>query len=180
MNNNHIEVRFRSLRKKDWDSVAEIYKQGIESGNATFETEIPSWDKWDSKHLKTCRIATEYEKKVIAWAALVPVSDRKVYSGVAEITIYVSNKYQGLKIGTKLLEKMILESEKAGIWTLQAVIFPGNTASLKIHQKHGFREVGYREKIGKMNGNWRDTILLERRSKVVGTNSNIKNIKNAL
>ena len=166
MNNNHIEVRFRSLRKKDWDSVAEIYKQGIETGNATFETEIPSWDKWDSKHLKICRIVAEYEKKVIAWAALVPVSAREVYSGVAEITIYVSDKYQGLKIGTKLLEKMITGSEKSGIWTLQAVIFPENKASLKIHQKHGFREVGYREKIGKMNGNWRDTILLERRSKV--------------
>lgn len=169
MKKNHIETKFRSLRKNDWDSVAKIYKQGIETGNATFETEIPSWDEWNAKHLKTCRIVAEYEKEVIAWAALVPVSVRKVYSGVAEITIYVSNTFQGEKIGTKLLEKMITESEKSGIWTLQAVIFPENTASLKIHQNNGFREVGYREKIGVMNSNWRDTILLERRSKVVGT-----------
>ena len=106
MKKNHIEVTFRSLSKKDWDSVEKIYKQGIETGNATFETEIPSWDKWDTTHLKACRIVAEYEKKVIAWAALVTVSVRKVYSGVAEINIYVSNKFQGLKIGTKLLEKI--------------------------------------------------------------------------
>jgi phosphinothricin acetyltransferase len=155
--------------KEDWISVAEIYKQGIETGNATFETEIPSWDKWDSTHIKSCRIVAIYDNLIVAWAALVPVSERKVYSGVAEISIYVSNKFKALKIGTRLLEKLIGESEKEGFWTLQAVIFPENMPSLKIHQDLEFKMVGFREKIGNMNGTWRDTILLERRSKKVGT-----------
>jgi L-amino acid N-acyltransferase YncA len=166
MNNTEIEIRFRTLKKEDWNSVADIYKQGIETGNATFETEIPEWSSWDSSHLRSCRIVAEYSNSIIAWAALVPVSVRKVYRGVAEVSIYVSEKYRGSGIGTKLLEQLIAESEKENIWTLQAVIFPENSASLLIHQNLGFRKVGVREKIGKMNGKWRDTILLDRRSKI--------------
>lgn len=151
--------------KDDWDQVAEIFRQGIETGNATFETQIPSWEKWDSAHIQSCRIVATIENVVIGWAALVPVSSRKVYAGVGEISIYISNRYQGLKIGTRLLERLIDESEKEEFWTLQAGIFPENKASIKLHQNHGFRIIGYREKIGQMKGVWRDTILLERRSK---------------
>ena len=163
-----MEVAFRPMTEEDWISVAEIYTQGIKTGNATFETEIPAWNKWDSSHLRTCRIVAVVEESIVAWAALVPVSGRKVYSGVAEISIYVSDKFKGHRIGKKLLEKLITESEMEGFWTLQAVVFPENTASLKIHQDLGFRKVGFREKIGNMDGNWRDTILLERRSRIVG------------
>lgn len=153
----------------DWSQVAEIYKQGIETKNATFATEIPSWDNWNSTHIKTCRIVATVENSFAAWAALVPVSARKVYSGVGEVSIYVSDKFKGLGVGTKLLEKLIAESEKDGFWTLQAVIFPENAASLKMHINNGFRIIGSREKIGQMNEIWRDTILLERRSKRIGT-----------
>jgi phosphinothricin acetyltransferase len=163
-----MEVVFRPMTKEDWPSVSEIYRQGIETKNATFETIIPTWDNWDSSHLSTCRIVASIGNSIVAWAALVPVSRRKVYSGVAEISVYVSNKYKGLRVGTRLLEKLITQSEKDGFWTLQAVIFPENIASLKIHLDLGFRKVGFREKIGNMDGNWRDTILLERRSETVG------------
>jgi L-amino acid N-acyltransferase YncA len=160
-----MEVIFRPMIEADWPQVVEIYKQGIDTGNATFETEIPNWDKWNSGHIQACRIVAVTENEIIGWAALVPVSTRKVYSGVAEVSIYISNKYQGLKIGSKLLKQLIEESEKNGFWTLQAGIFPQNKSSLKIHQNNGFRIVGFREKIGQMKGMWRDTVLLERRSK---------------
>ena len=156
------------MTKNDWPSVAEIYKQGIETGNATFETEIPAWEKWNAGHLPGCRIVATIDDSVIAWAALSPVSGRCVYAGVAEVSVYVADKFQGLKIGTKLLERIISESERGGIWTLQAGIFPENKASIKMHENLGFRIVGFRELIGKMEGIWRDTLLLERRSKVVG------------
>jgi L-amino acid N-acyltransferase YncA len=156
------------MTEKDWPAIAEIYKQGIETGNATFEKEIPTWEKWNSGHLPDCRIVVTFDDSVIAWAALTPVSGRCVYAGVAEVSVYVSNKYQGLKIGTKILERLISESEAGGIWTLQAGIFPENKVSIKLHENLGFRIVGVREKIGKMNGIWRDTILLERRSKNIG------------
>ena len=159
-----MEVTFRPMIKNDWFSVAEIYRQGIETGNATFETEIPSWERWDSAHLKSCRIIATYDNQIVAWAALIPDSRREVYRGVAEISIYVSNEFKGLGIGSQLIRKLIIESEKEGFWTLQASIFPENTASLKIHLDSGFRKVGFREKIGKMKDIWRDTILLERRS----------------
>jgi len=156
------------MTEKDWPSVAEIYKQGIETGNATFEREIPTWEKWNTEHLPNYRIVATIDDSVVAWAALTPVSGRCVYAGVAEVSVYVSNKYQGLKIGTKILDRLISESEDGGIWTLQAGIFPENKASIKIHENLGFRIVGFREKIGKMDGIWRDTILLERRSKGIG------------
>jgi phosphinothricin acetyltransferase len=158
---------FRQMTPSDWTAVAEIYKQGIDTGNATFQHEIPTWDEWDKTHLKTCRILAEGKKHVVGWAALLPVSGRSVYSGVAEVSVYVSTDYRGKGIGSELLKKLIYESEKEGFWTLQAVIFPENKASLKIHKDYGFREVGYREKIGKMKGIWRNTVLLERRSSII-------------
>ena len=161
-------ILLRSMNEKDWPAVAEIYKQGIETGNATFEKEIPTMEKWNSGHLPDCRIVATIDDSVIAWAALTPVSGRCVYAGVAEVSVYVSNKYQGLKIGTQILDKLISESEAGGIWTLQAGIFPENKVSIKLHENLGFRIVGVREKIGKMDGIWRDTILLERRSKNIG------------
>jgi L-amino acid N-acyltransferase YncA len=161
-------IDYKSLEKEDWISVADIYKQGIETGNATFQKDIPTWEEWDSGHIKACRIVAVIENKIAGWAALSPVSGRSVYSGVAEVSIYISNQYKGRKVGTRLLEKIISESEQNGFWTLQAGIFPENAASLKIHENMGFRRVGVREKIGKMNGIWRDTVLLERRSKIAG------------
>lgn len=162
------KIQFRKLEEKDWEQVAEIYLQGILTGNATFQQEVPSWEEWDKAHLKTCRVVAELHHKVIGWAALTSVSDRCVYGGVAEVSVYVSSDFSGKNIGTQFLDQLIKESEKNGIWTLQAGIFPENKASYRIHEKLGFRKVGYREKIGKMNGRWRDTVLLERRSKVAG------------
>jgi phosphinothricin acetyltransferase len=163
-----MDIKLRSLKKEDWSSVAEIYKQGIETGIATFQKDIPTWDAWDSGHLKTCRIVATLRDEIIGWAALNKVSGRCVYAGVAEVSVYVASQYRGQKTGTRLLESLISESESEGYWTLQAVIFPENITSLKLHKNHGFRKVGFREKIGKMNNVWRDTILLERRSKIVG------------
>jgi phosphinothricin acetyltransferase len=160
-----MQVLFRQMRSEDWVSVSEIYLEGIKSGNATFETEVPSWEKWDSSHLKPCRITALLDGEIVAWAALVTVSARKVYSGVAEVSIYVSDTHKGKGIGRSLLERLISESETEGFWTLQAVIFPENLASLKIHHDLGFRKVGFREKIAMMNDKWRDTILFERRSR---------------
>ncbi len=163
-----MNILFRSMTEKDWRSVAEIYKEGIETGNATFEREVPAWEKWNAGHLPNYRFVATIDDSVVAWAAITQVSGRCVYAGVAEVSVYVSNKYQGLKIGTKIIEKLISESEDGGIWTLQAVIFPENIPSIKIHENLGFRIVGFREKIGKMDGMWRNTILLERRSKKIG------------
>jgi len=166
---NSRELLFRPMTESDWSDVAEIYRQGIETGNATFQTDIPTWEEWNKEHLKSCRIVAEREGQIAGWAALSPVSGRCVYAGVAEVSVYISNNFRGQKIGTKLLGKLISESENDGIWTLQSGIFSENMASLQIHYNLGFRLVGYREKIGRMNGTWRDTILLERRSKVVGS-----------
>lgn len=152
----------------DWKNVSEIYRQGIETGNATFQQEIPTYTDWDNGHLKNCRIVAIKDNEVAGWAALTPVSGRCVYAGVAEVSVYVADKNRGHKIGHKLLEKLIIESENEKLWTLQAGIFPENIASLKIHEALGFRKIGHRERIGQMNGIWRDTILLERRSKLIG------------
>lgn len=163
-----MNINFRPLIPEDWKPVAEIYRQGIETGNATFQTEVPDWEKWDSSHLKTCRVVACHESEIVGWAALTSVSSRCVYAGVAEVSVYISTNYQGQKIGRKLLAELITESEKEGIWTLQSGIFPENIPSLKIHRNLGFRKVGVRKKIGKMDGKWRDTVLLERRSKITG------------
>jgi len=163
-----MEITFKAMTANDWESVAEIYKQGIETGNATFQQEIPTWNDWDNGHIKSCRIIACIENEIVGWAALSSVSTRKVYAGIAEVSVYVSNKYQGCGIGYKLLARTITESENENFWTLQAGIFPENYASLHIHKKLNFREIGYRERIGKMDGIWRNTVLLERRSEIVG------------
>lgn len=162
------KLSFREFNKNDWKEVSKIYKEGLDTGNATFETNVPDWGEWDSGHLKNARILVEIENEIVGWTALSPVSSRCVYGGVAEVSVYVTPKYSGQKIGTKLLDKLITESEKNGIWTLQAGIFPENKGSIIIHERLGFRKIGYREKIGKMNGVWRDTVLLERRSGKIG------------
>lgn len=162
---------FRELKEIDWKPVSRIYQEGLDTGHATFEVHLPNWNEWDSAHVKECRIIAEIDHKVVGWAALSPVSSRCVYGGVAEVSVYVSLKFSGQKIGSKLLERLITESEANGIWTLQAGIFPENKASIIIHERIGFRKVGYRERIGQMNGVWRDTVLLEKRSELVGVNN---------
>ena len=152
----------------DWPDVARIYREGIDSGHATFETEVPSWEGWDAAHLPFARLVALVADEVIGWAALSRVSAREVYSGVAEVSVYVSDKSRGQGIGRVLLEALIKESESNGIWTLQASIFPENAASIRMHQRCGFREVGGRERIAKLRGVWRDTVLLEHRSRALG------------
>jgi len=163
-----MTISFRPMTADDWTSVAEIYREGIETGHATFQQDIPKWEEWDKDHMKSCRIVALLEHEIVGWAALTAVSGRCVYAGVAEVSVYISKKHRGQKIGTQLLDKLIGESERNNLWTLQAGIFPENKASLRIHEELGFRKVGHREKIGKMHGIWRDTILLERRSNMVG------------
>lgn len=153
-----------------WNQIKDIYIEGINTGNATFEKEAPGWDKWDKSHISSCRIVARQDNIVLGWAALSPVSMRRVYAGVGEVSIYIRVNHLGKGIGTNLLKKLIELSEHNGFWTLQASVFPENKASVRLHQNCGFRIIGTRIKIGKMaNGNWRDVILLERRSKVVGT-----------
>lgn len=152
----------------DWPAVAEIYREGIETGQATFETELPTWEQWDSSHLADCRLVCEVEGTVMAWAALSPVSKRPVYRGVAEHSIYVASIVRGKGIGALLLDALVSASEQAGVWTLQTAIFPENTASIRLHSRAGFRVVGTRERIGAHHGRWRDTVMMERRSARVG------------
>lgn len=159
-----------NMLNENWERVLEIYLEGIATGNATFQTEAPLWEDWDRGHIKQCRLVATIGEKVVGWAALSPVSGRPVYSGVAEVSIYVSPISAGFGVGSKLLNALIVQSEQNGFWTLQASIFPENTASIKIHLNNGFREVGRRERIGKRDGIWRDTILLERRSSIAGIN----------
>lgn len=162
-------MEIRPLIEEDYPAVREIYLHGIASGNATFETDAPAWETWDKNHLKMCRlVAVDEQQHVLGWAALTPVSGRCVYAGVAELSVYVHQGYQGKGIGKMLLQELILESEKQNLWTLKAGIFPENQASIKMHEHCGFRQVGYQEKIGKMKNVWRNTVLMERRSKVVG------------
>ncbi|MBT2691379.1 N-acetyltransferase [Bacillus sp. ISL-47] len=156
------------LQAEDWEDARAIYLVGIATGHATFQKGAPSWGEWDAGHSRDCRLAARSEGKVLGWAALSPVSSRCVYEGVAEVSVYVKQDSKGKGIGGLLLKSLISESERNGYWTLQAGIFPENAASLQLHKKCGFREVGRRERIGKMDGVWRDTILLERRSNVVG------------
>lgn len=156
------------LLPEHWLSVKAIYEDGLATGNASFQTDAPSWEEWDANHLKHSRLVATENNTVLGWAALTPVSGRCVYAGVAEVSVYIDNKSRGTGVGKALLQALIAESEKNGLWTLQAGIFPENTASLQLHEKTGFRTIGTREKIGQMNGSWRDTVLLERRSDKVG------------
>lgn len=162
-------IRIRSLTPDDWTRAAEIYAAGIASGNATFETEVPEWDAWDSSHMTRCRLIAQMGEEVAGWAALSPVSSRCVYAGVAEVSVYVDPAFAGRGVGTRLLTELIERSEADGIWTLRAGVFPANTASLRLHEKCGFRVLGTQERIGRMpDGRWRDVVAMERRSRVVG------------
>jgi L-amino acid N-acyltransferase YncA len=165
-----MEIRVRNLRSPDWaplnaEGVARIYEDGIRTGNATFETGVPTWEEWDASHTEH-RLIAELEGESAGWAALAAVSDRCCYSGVAENSVYVAAWARGRGVGRELLEDLIRRSEAAGIWTLQAGIFPENKASLRLHLVCGFRLVGVRERLGELNGIWRDVLLLERRSEV--------------
>ncbi|WP_018924568.1 GNAT family N-acetyltransferase [Salsuginibacillus kocurii] len=156
------------LTQTDWPRVREIYQEGIDTGEATFAQDVPSWEEWDRSHLDACRFVARHRGRISGWVALSPVSTREVYAGVAEVSIYVSAESTGQGIGSMLLGTLIESSEDHGFWTLQAGIFPENKASIQLHINHGFREVGRRERIGKMHGRWRDVILFERRSDRVG------------
>ena len=156
------------MRASDWEKVSSIYLEGIRSGHSTFETTIPTWEQWDAAHLQIARLVMRDGDVVLGWSALSPTSKRHVYRGVAESTVYVAESHRGKGIGRALLDTLISESEKNGIWTIQASIFPENTASLELHLRCGFREIGRRERIAQLNGVWRDTVLLERRSSNVG------------
>ena len=151
-----------------WNEVKRIYEEGLNTGNATFQTSAPDWEEWDKAHIKTSRLVALENGVVVGWAALTPVSDRCVYGGVAEISVYIGENARGKGVGKELLNALIKSSEANNFWTLQAGIFPENIASIKIHEATGFRVIGKREKIGQMKGMWRDTVLLERRSKIVG------------
>jgi L-amino acid N-acyltransferase YncA len=161
-------VEIKPIEETDYPAIAEIYLQGIATGHATFQTEAPEWDAWNKSHLSFCRLAAFENKEMLGWAVLSPVSSRCVYGGVAEVSIYVASSARGKGIGKMLFAQLIKESEENGLWTLQSGIFPENIASIKLHEDMGFRKIGYREKIGKMNGVWWDNLIMERRSKTVG------------
>jgi phosphinothricin acetyltransferase len=156
------------MQAGDWEAVHTIYRQGIATGNATFETDTPAWDEWDASHRQDCRLVARAGGRVVGWAASSPVSGRCVYAGVAEVSVYVERSARGKGVGKALLRELVLASERAGVWTLQAGIFPENSASIALHEACGFRRVGVRERIGQMGGVWRDVVLMERRSEVVG------------
>lgn len=153
---------------RHWEEVRAIYLEGLATGDATFETETPEWEPWDASHLGCCRFVALEDARVVGWAALSPVSARKVYAGVAEVSVYVGAQFRGVGLGRTLLSSLVAESEANGIWTLQASIFPENVASVALHIACGFREVGRRERIAQRDGRWRDTVLLERRSRTLG------------
>jgi L-amino acid N-acyltransferase YncA len=152
------------MRPGDWESVRAIYIQGISTGNATFAKDAPDWETWDATHLPFCRLVAHRERELVGWAALSPYSRRQVYAGVAEVSVYVAEIARRQGIGAALLAALVSQSEEHGIWTLQAGIFPENTASIELHKRFGFRVVGTRERIGCMDGRWRDVVLMERRS----------------
>jgi phosphinothricin acetyltransferase len=155
------------MRPEDWPTVRAIYEDGIREGNATFETEAPSWEAWDAGH-SGLRLVAERDAAVVGWAALSDVSGRCCYRGVGEVSVYVSAAARGARVGRALLDELVSRSEADGYWTLQAGIFPENEASLRLHRACGFRDVGVRERLGELRGAWRDVVFLERRSAVVG------------
>jgi L-amino acid N-acyltransferase YncA len=156
------------LLPEHWPAVEAIYAAGIATRNATFETATPGWDVWDAAHLPTCRYVLLLDGVVAGWAALSPVSRRAAYQGVAEVSVYVTETHRGRGIGAQLMNAVITGSEQVGIWTLQSTVFPGNETTLRLHERFGFRQVGRREMIARLDGEWRDTLLLERRSRIVG------------
>lgn len=164
-----MNLTIRSMQKEDWEAVASIYKEGIETKVATFQLEVPTYEAWDQAHMKKCRVVAAENGEVVGWTALTPYSSRCVYAGVAEVSVYIRGDHRGKRIGEKLLDELIKQAEEEGIWTLQSGILEINKASIALHKKVGFRMVGFREKIAKdHNGFWQNTVLMERRSTVVG------------
>ena len=161
-------MEIRPMKPEDWSEVARIYAEGIETGIATFETRVPDYESWDRAHLSACRLVADGGDRLLGWAALSPVSGRCVYGGVAELSVYVGAGSRGRGVGRALLAKLIPASETAGLWTLQSGIFPENVPSINLHLAMGFRQLGYRERVGKRDGHWKDNVLFERRSPVVG------------
>ena len=164
-----MTIQTRKMTPDDYPAVANIYAEGISTGNATFQNDVPTWEAWDAGHIKSCRFVALADGEVAGWAALTPVSERCVYGGVAEVSVYIGELFRGQGIGLLLLQELVTESEANKFWTLQSGIFPENEGSIKLHEKTGFRLVGFHERVGQMSdGRWRDTLLFERRSKIVG------------
>lgn len=163
-----MSLKIRLFTALDWNVVSDIYRQGLETRNATFETKVPDFESWIKKFNADLLWVAVWDNRVVGWAGLQPVSVRKVYEGVVEVTIYIHSEYAGKGIGKALMNHLVIQSERASIWTLSASIFPENMASIRLHESAGFREIGYRERIAQLDGNWRNTVLFERRSKKVG------------
>lgn len=169
--NKQTTIHIREFIDSDFEQVAQIYQEGIDGGLATFETKVKTYEQWNAAILPHSRLVATTEQNILmGWAVLSPVSTRPVYAGVAEVTIYIKNSAQGQGVGSLLLSSLISSSEQHNIWTLKSVIFPENKPSIALHQKCGFRMVGVQEKIAKLGGQWRDNVLMERRSRVVGLN----------
>ena len=162
-----VEVRVDALTAADWAAVSAIYAEGIETRNATFETDVPTWNEWDAAHLAAPRLVARRDGEVVGWAALSPVSGRPCYRGVAHNSVYVARGAQSQGVGRALLDELVQLAEEAGIWTIETGVFPENLASLQLHLSCGFRVVGIRERLGRLDGTWRDVVFLERRSKEI-------------
>lgn len=162
-------MHIRAMKAEDWEQASKIYAEGIAGRNATFETSVPEWDDWVAKRLEIGRLVAEENGKILGFIALGAVSQREVYRGVTENTIYIANDAQGKGVGSALMQAQIDQAEANGIWTILAVTFSENKASIALHKKFGFRMIGYRERIAKLDGIWRNTVMLERRSKVIGS-----------
>lgn len=163
-----MDIKLRKMEASDWEAVSKIYTEGIATGFATFETNTPSYKDWDAAHMQSCRIVATENEHILGWAALSPVSSRCVYGGIGEVSVYVGNNSRGKGMGKILLKALIQESEAEGLWTIQSGIFPENEGSIELHKKVGFRYIGKREKVGKLDGVWKDNLLFERRSETVG------------
>lgn len=159
-----MRIRIRPFHKADYNDVAYIYQAGMDTGIATFEMRVPDYEEWNDRFISSCRFIATIDGEIVGWCALSAVSKRKVYKGVAEVTVYVHPDYRGKGIGRYLLGELVSKSEKEGYWTLTAHIFPENKASIVIHDSCGFREVGYHEKIAQRNDKWHDNVLMERRT----------------
>lgn len=159
-----MQIQLREMRSEDWPEVRRIYEEGLATGIATLDTEVPDWREWDENHIDTCRIVAEADNILAGWAALRPASMRCVYRGVAEVSVYIGESFRRKGIGTDLFRELVSESEKNDLWTLQALILKQNKGSIKLHRRVGFRKVGVRRKISRLNGEWQDIVLMERRS----------------
>lgn len=161
-------ITIKAMHLQDWPAVANIYQEGIQTGIATFEKAVPSFEVWDKKNLTVGRLVALLQEEIMGWTTLSPVSTRYVYRGIAEVSIYIKKGHRGRKIGQQLMQQLIQDSEQHGFWTLQSSIMPENVVSIKLHDKMGFRRIGFREKVGCLDGVWKDNILFERRSRLVG------------